>query len=347
MLLFGDFMCDVKLFVYSRLGHNRMILTGFRELERQKKIKLTIVQKYNKVDECLLGQDIVEGLINNKTKIAFDMHDGYGYSLDDMDSYIKTVDFYFKRSFSSQQNKKLSAESQSKIYPLSFNWDVGYFTNPMEWEGGLSNIKTLIKKFIYRNDIKYYEKPEKKTSNKIMFMCRLWSTDEEDLPQYLIEERKEINNTRIQIIKNLKDIYGDDFIGGLEDSKFTRENCPELILPSYLTKKPNYIKAMKQSSICIASTGLHKSIGWKFAEYVASGKAIVTEKLNYEVIGDFKPNKNYLEYSTVDECLLAVEKLYNNSELIKEIENNNRHYYFEYARPDKQMEYVVNTIIRA
>lgn len=40
------------------------------------------------------------------------------------------------------------------------------------------------------------------------------------------------------------------------------------------------MRLMKQSRICIATTGLHDSIGWKFAEYVVAGRTIVIEPLN-------------------------------------------------------------------
>jgi hypothetical protein len=70
----------------------------------------------------------------------------------------------------------------------------------------------------------------------------------------------------------------------------------------------------------------------------------VSEKLNYEVIGDFKKDKNYLEYTTVEECIVAVDKLYNNHDLIEIMECENKKYYKEYARPDKQIEHVLNII---
>lgn len=47
---------------------------------------------------------------------------------------------------------------------------------------------------------------------------------------------------------------------------------------------------VKESDICITTTGLHRSIGWKFAEYIAASKAIVTEKLNYSPGTELKAN---------------------------------------------------------
>ena len=101
---------------------------------------------------------------------------------------------------------------------------------------------------------------------------------------------------------------------------------------------------MRKSSICIASTGLFNSIGWKLAEYVAAGKAIVSENLNYQVIGDFTEGVNYLGYDSIKQCVDAVDKLYTNPELIEKMRKENKKYYYNYQRPDKQMEYVLKLI---
>ena len=63
---------------------------------------------------------------------------------------------------------------------------------------------------------------------------------------------------------------------------------------------------VKESDICITTTGLHRSIGWKFAEYIAASKAIVTEKLNYSPGTELKANTNFLEFDTSEELINQV-----------------------------------------
>lgn len=63
---------------------------------------------------------------------------------------------------------------------------------------------------------------------------------------------------------------------------------------------------MYSSDICIGSMGLDESIGWKTAEYVAAGKAIIHEKMSYQIPYGFNKDTNYLEFSSADEC---IEKL--------------------------------------
>lgn len=51
---------------------------------------------------------------------------------------------------------------------------------------------------------------------------------------------------------------------------------------------------MRRSDICIGSTGLWDSIGWKTGEYVAAARAVVNERFVYEVPGGFREGVNYL-----------------------------------------------------
>ncbi len=335
----------VIVYYYSFLQHNCLILSGFKELERERKINLKIICSYgNERMDLLPFPEIIEAEIDGLI-VAFDMLDGYGFDFEKVSSYLLNVDYYFKRSFSDNQNKRFSPYVRNKIYPISLNWNVSFFLNPLEWKN-TNYIKTLMRKIVFRNDISYYEKRSKIKKNTILFMCRLWDEKGTEIKnsEDLALERKQINETRINIIRTLKRKYGSYFTGGVEDSEVSRELCPDLILSRKITNRRNYMRIMRESAICIATTGLHQSIGWKFAEYVASGKAIVSEPLKYDVIGDLKSGENYLTFSTTKECINAVDKLLLNAELYDSMCKANQTYYYNYQRPDKQMEYVLDIV---
>jgi hypothetical protein len=80
---------------------------------------------------------------------------------------------------------------------------------------------------------------------------------------------------------------------------------------------------------------LFNSIGWKLAEYVAFSKAIVSEPLYFEVPGDFKKDKNYLEFTNAGQCVEQTLLLLNDQQKRAEIMENNNRYYNEYLSPDK------------
>lgn len=344
-------MDKVKLYLHSFLQHNALIVTGFHELEKQGKIELQIIGCNDGKGQGkeLPFPSIIEAEINNQFVVAFDMIDGYEFDFEKVERYLDTVDFYFKRSFSQKKNEAFSEKNRTKIYPISLNWNISYFTNPLEWTGETSALKTFLKKIILRNDICYYERTSVEKEGTVLFMCRLWDPDGDDIKgsSLLQMERKTINEMRISIIRKLKERYGDSFFGGVENSPIAQRLCPDLILPKSYTNRRKYMRLMKQSSVCVATTGLHGSIGWKLAEYVVAGKAIVTEPLCYNIIGDFTSGKNYLEFTDADECVASVEKLLVDRKLRNLMSQNNREYYSNFARPDRQVAYALELVGKA
>ena len=80
------------------------------------------------------------------------------------------------------------------------------------------------------------------------------------------------------------------------------------------------------------------SIGGKTGEYVAAARAIVHEKFYYQVTGNFEEGRNYLEFTTADQCVEAVKKLTDNPQLILEMQRNNYEYYQNYLEPCRLIE---------
>lgn len=150
---------------------------------------------------------------------------------------------------------------------------------------------------------------------------------------------------RIEIIRTLRLTYPDTFVGGIKRSKYSITVAPDLILPKRMTQKVNYLKLMKQSDICIGSMGLCESTGWKTAEYVAAGKAIVCEKLHYTNPGDFRNGNNYLEFECVEQCLKNIEYLIANPQEILRIKQNHHEYYCKFLRPDMLVKNAISHII--
>ena len=94
---------------------------------------------------------------------------------------------------------------------------------------------------------------------------------------------------------------------------------------------------MQNADICIGTMGLDESIGWKTAEYIAANRALVHEKFKFELPGDFEVNRNYLEFSSAQECLEKVQFLVDHLDYLYEMKRANEKYYREYLRPDKQL----------
>ena len=84
----------------------------------------------------------------------------------------------------------------------------------------------------------------------------------------------------------------------------------------------------------MATTGLHGSIGAKFAEYIAQAKAIVSEPLNYQVPGNLSSEVNYLEFTSIDGCVESAVRLIDDRDLRVSMMMDNCRYYHAYLRPD-------------
>lgn len=330
----------VKLYIASESLHIHQPIVGFLELEKKGILECRFVKKHNiefPNDHCSQAE------IKDKS-IVFDMADGYNFNNIDLNNFLDKIDFYFKRSFSVEENYRYFMDKNlNKIYPYGFNYYISDKRIPISLKSSFK--RKMIYFYHLINGIEDdFSIPKKEdficspieniSTPKIVFCTRLWD-------EYNIYEKKvldSINDTRIEIIKLLKKKYGKDFFGGVQNSELARKKCKEIILPSGIYKRSNYLEIMKNADICIGSTGLHNSIGWKTGEYVAAAKAIVNEKFNYLVPGNFEENKNYLSYSSVSECIKEVDKLFNDIELIKKMSKNNYDYYKNNLDPIKLIE---------
>lgn len=360
---FGGFILtrlNVFLKVFSDSPHISQIITGFIMLSNYGIINLKI-NYCKEVEEEYPTTSMIEATINNEIKVAYDMLDGYNFNKLKTDNYISNVDFYFKRSYNYIEHKDF--KYAERIYPLGLNYHVTTKGNPIDninlfsnLKSPKKNIKKIIKKSLWPHKrflVEEFEDfPRRNSNKKILFMTRLWSPDGEkgENPKLLTEEvmtnRTRINTMRIECIDLLRNEFGDDFIGGLSPTLYTQKNYGKYIINKNMTKRCNYMEMMKSSDICIATTGLHNSTGWKLAEYVAASKAIVSEKINYALPGDFNNNQHYFEFETPDECVIKTLKLANNDELLYQMMCNNYLYYHNYVRPDRLVLNSLMTVIQ-
>lgn len=302
------------------------IYEGFDRLKKSGTIDLTI-----RPAEGVKLKPLLNVIVNDRLKIIYDTLDGLnwikGSGIENLAYFHNNIraDYYFKRSFNREVEE--SAPDGCRVLPLGLNYSI---------QSGLQHVT--------RRDVLRCEDleclPVSSKEPRILFMARLWDPDKTE-GEHMKEERMQLNKARIACILACKKAFGKRFSGGLADDDFSRVLAPELILPKDITMKERYIQNLRDHDICIATTGLHNSIGWKFAEYVASSRAIVSEPLQYEVPGNLEPNKNYLEFRDEEGLVQAISSLLDNPEKLQEMMYRNHQYYNEYLRPEKL---VLNTL---
>lgn len=324
---------------FSRVHHCSQVITGFYRLFYQSKNFSLVIEDHRNDQNYPYKGPFIEVNILGKV-IIYDMLDGYN-SPNEILWFYNRCDCYFKRSFSNVKNQELGLDSNI-IYPYGFNYFVTYKGNPLDGcrtKDFLKAILGLNHNTIFVTEA-FEEIPQYKFPLKVLFSTRLWPFDN-CLSDELNAEREYINQMRVEIVKELKDKYGNLFLGGLYDTPLSQKIAPGLIVPDTFTVKKNYLKALHESDICIGSMGLHQSIGGKTGEYIASAKAIVQERLHYSVPGNFIDGVNYLSFSTSMECIHAVEKLINDPQLTFQMKSANLMYYQSYLKPEVL---IVNTL---
>ena len=321
------------LIVRSKIGHLNQIYAGFIELYKKGIIELTIDK------EIVNTKPLVEVIINDLYRVIYDTYDQGDKYYENIDN--KIIDFYFKRSF----DKENIINKFEKIEPLGLNYNVYSKRGNIfsEKDKVINLVKILFKRKGANFSIEKFEtEPSVSKEPKICFLTRVWDPYANEVENKNIrEERIAINKFRVECIRACKKKYGINFIGGIENSEYARKLCPDCIVNSNLSNRKSFINILKTCEICIATSGLHKSMGWKLGEYVATARAIISERLYYQLPGNFEEKVNYLEFSTVKQLIECIDSLINNEELRYKIMLNNKEYYYNYVRPDKM---IMNTL---
>lgn len=350
-----------RLLYQSTGPHLQQLYTGFLMLHEGGAIRLSQERRRKKTEYPSGAQHLadafhahLDAIVDGKIKIHFDTHDGPDIATGELDD----CDFYFKRSYSPSVIATLPLEQRNRIEPLGLNYRV--LPNGVDWfaarrglalyarpiRRGLKEALDVRNRFGYRPRLREMEAPPDPSAEpRVLFLAATYDPyDDPGRTPDKIEDRISINETRAHCIRLLKGALGKRFTGGFASSAFACKQYPDLIASDSVTAQERYIPTMRSHSICVATTGLHGSIGWKLAEYVAFSKAIVTEKLLYGVPGDFGPNRNYLEFASAEHCAAAAVRLVEDKDLRERLMVNNAAYYRAFVRPDTL---VANALARA
>jgi hypothetical protein len=345
-------MLDCELLFHSNAEHLSQVYTGFAMLANAGTIKLSqraiarrVSDPTRSVPPYRAHNEHLDAVVGPGIKLHYDVQDSHDIDADAADE----VDFYFKRSFSPQF---VAHSHKARILPLGLNYAV--YLGGIDWPEWERIVRTRrefksIVRFIGKTSERFqavlpfiptvtrmHSAPMPDQAVRILFMVRAWDPAElVGLTRQEVEDRLQINETRALCIKMLRHEFGERFTGGFQHTAYARKNFGDLLVgDNRLTTKRNYINILHDHPICVATTGLHGSNGWKLAEYVAFSKAIIGETMNHEVPGDFSNEKNYLEFATPERCVENAVRLCEDSHLRHSIMQNNFRYYNEYLRPD-------------
>ncbi len=297
-------------------------------------------------------------VVNGGLRLHFDTHDAQEIAAGDLEE----CDIYFKRSYLPAVVESLPENQRAKVRPLGLNYRVlPDVLDTAALGRGLSTARsaravlaTLRQAFDIHNWLGFeprvsrmQSEPDLEAAPKVLFLVAAYDPyDDPDRSQDKIDDRISINETRARCIRLLKKVLGGRFTGGFGRNRFTLEHYGSLVVPREWTSQARYLRILRSYPICVASTGLHGSIGWKLAEYVAFSKAILSERLVYHAPGDFASGRNYIEFTSPEECLEGAVKLIEDANLRGQIMKNNASYYERYLRPDVLVRNALSTALQ-
>lgn len=323
--------------ITSNSLHTCGVITGFYMLAKSGKLKLELNDMRA---QGVRADALIAATVDDK-RIVFDLSDGYRYDEPDaVQDMLESADVIFKRSYSKEKNAQLSYGISEKMHPYGFNYFVTYkscplTSHPISLSSAIKSIKLTDS---YVSDM---EAPVLRPTRRphVLFLTRLWDPCADDIKGSveLKYEREYINSVRIETVRLLKRELGSSFFGGVYSDPFSIRVCRDIVVDKSVSLKRIYLARMKHSDICVNTMGLHESIGWKTAEYIAASRAIVSENFAYEVTGDFEQGKNYLAFSSPAQCVECVMKLVENEKLRLEMSRRNKEYYERYLRADAQL----------
>ncbi len=335
-----------ELLTHSAQPHLQQIYTGFSALARAGVIELS-----ERICPPPAGAHawMVTVRVNGRT-LVYDVADSHLIS----EQCLVEADAYFKRSFLPHYVCSLGTDG-SKVHPLALNYEV--YPSHLDLTGARRDflVRSGIRRFgairkalrIERDFVPrqhLFEGAAGESGDaRALFLTRAWNPMDTTCASGLSQrQREQINDMRARCIVGLRRHFGHRVLAGFAHTPFANERYRSLLVSDpRVNEKRNYLSLVARADVCVTTTGLHGSTGWKFAEYVALGKAIASEPIELKVPGDLIAGANYLAFSSADECVAMVDALLSNAARRLAMSRRNLAYYQQYLRPDNL---VLNTL---
>lgn len=281
--------------------------------------------------------------------ICFDMHDWPQVACLER---LKQCDIYMKRSYLESELSSLPCELSQKVHPygLYFPFSPSSVSHEIKTYMGAvrsgfmrginhgresvmlaarDSLRLLLKSTPPFTPLSHLESISG-GNNTVLFQVRLW--DPKDHSSAFSKTVDQINQTRIDIVRNLKRHFPGHFVGGITPSTYSQSVCPELHTSSSANPS-EYISLVSQSKIVIAEQGLHGTHGAKLGEYFAASRCILSEPSFYSLPHQPKNGEDYIEFKGVDQCMQQLDSLLKNPSVIDDYASNAQKFYKNSLNP--------------
>jgi len=355
-------MLSVKVYPDLNSRHIAQVYSGLYDLAKEGKINLEFTSRVDNriktsVRNSVLCIQISDSENGQMRTVCFDMFDGCEISSLER---LKLCDVYFKRSYYGKYIDTLDLVDRTKVFPYGLNYECrsrnesdalkrllifhaannSFSKSPKNFLEDF--LGELVGHWLLKYDIgilglkplsigEFLAQPTEPAELKILFQTRLWTPQE--CPRISEGRLKEIDDMRVNTVRSLRKRFGAQFIGGLIPNDLSKQHYPDLCIAIEQTNRRNYIDLVKKCLVCVTTIGLHDSIGGKLPEYLAASRCIVTEPLKYQLPVSLIEGKNYLSFSTPEECVGACERLFTDPKFADQMRLENHKYYLNEVEP--------------
>jgi glycosyltransferase involved in cell wall biosynthesis len=150
-----------------------------------------------------------------------------------------------------------------------------------------------------------------------------------------------VNRYRGEFIRVSKYVYskfegGLFYIQGVEDvfppySQY-KEDFKDILHTSRVKMK-DYLNGTKQSAVVFNTPSVCQCHGWKLAEYLSMGKAIISTPLSNVMPGEFVDGVHYISCDNLDNLESILRDLHDNEAKRQELKYHAKKYFEEYLSP--------------
>ena len=276
-----------------------------------------------------------------RRRVCFDIHDrSYLF----FEPELKACDVYFKRSHDAPDVAKLAPELRAKvvcfgpifgpgnrsaILPLTAGWLRYAVANPRKAGASFRHLTDFLRLPVTRD---FERGPEHEMPPRVLLQTRLWSEAEVTAPPFA----PEINEERVGVVRALRKALGERFVGGALATPFAQREYPDVVC-HWDTRRSAYLQTMQTCLVGIYTKGLHHATAWKLGEYVAASMCVVASELRNDFPEPFTAPRNYLPFTTGEECAAQCLRLLDDREMSREMVRANHAYYANHVRPGKQL----------
>jgi hypothetical protein len=164
-------------------------------------------------------------------------------------------------------------------------------------------------------------------ASRIVFQPRLWDTTPGSGDLFDVA-----NEDRIATVAALREAFSSDASIGLVHTPFAQRVAPHLLTSSKI-RTQTYHRQLRDATIGVNCVGLSGSVGWKFAEYLAAGLAVVSQPIEKELLAPIEAGIHYLPYTSPLECIEQCRRLLADEALTERMGAANLDYFRRWVDP--------------